>query len=95
MYWMIGLSNTVGQFFTFYLIVFLLSFAGNSLGLLLGSAISDAKLVPIVIPIFILPFVLFGGFYKNREDLPVWIGWFEYISPMKYAFIAFMKNELN
>lgn len=75
MYFMIGLGNSAEQFFIFYLILLLISFTGNSLGLLLGSAISDAKLVPLMIPIFLLPFILFSGFYKNRDDLPVWIGW--------------------
>lgn len=74
-YWMIGLANTAGQFFTFYFIFFLISFAGNSLGLLLGSAISDAKLITVLMPIMILPFVLFSGFFKNREDLPNWLSW--------------------
>lgn len=95
LYWMIGLQNTPEQFFTFYLIFFLISFAGNSLGLLLGCAVSDAKLITVLIPIFILPFVLFSGFYKNRNDLPVWLSWIEYISPMKYSFISFMRNELG
>ena len=92
---MVGLSSTAGQFFTFYLIFFLVGFAGNSLGLLIGSAVSDAKLVTVLIPISIIPFVLFSGFYKNREDLPVWLSWIEYISPMKYTFIAFVRNELD
>lgn len=92
MYWMIGLGNTAEQFFIFYLIFFLVSLAGNSLGLLLGAAISNVKVVSVMVPIVILPFALFSGFYKNREDLPVWIGWIEYISPMKYSFIAFVRN---
>ena len=75
LYWMIGLSNTAEQFFIFYFIFFLISFAGNSLGLLLGCSISDAKLITVLMPIVILPFVLFSGFYKNREDLPVWLFW--------------------
>ena len=75
LYWMIGLSNTAGQFFTFYLIFFLVSFAGNSLGLLLGCAVKDAKLITVLTPVMILPFVLFSGFYKNRNDLPVWLFW--------------------
>lgn len=91
-YWMIGLGGTVGQFFTFYLIFFLVSFAGNSLGLLLGSMVNDAKIVTMLVPIMILPFVLFSGFYKNREDLPVWLFWLEYISPLKYSFISFLRN---
>lgn len=92
MYWMIGLGNTAEQFFIFYLIFFLVSLAGNSLGLLLGAAISNVKVVSVMVPIVILPFALFSGFYKNREDLPVWIGWIQYISPMKYSFIAFIRN---
>lgn len=66
LYWMVGLSNTAGQFFTFYFISFLISFAGNSLGLMLGSSVKDAKLITVLTPVIILPFVLFSGFYKNR-----------------------------
>jgi ABC-type multidrug transport system permease subunit len=94
-YWMIGLANTAGQFFMFYLISFLVSFAGNSMGLLLGCAISDAKLISVLTPVFILPFVLFSGFYKNRADLPIWLFWIEYLSPIKYSFISFVRNEFS
>jgi ABC-type multidrug transport system permease subunit len=66
------------------------SFAGNSLGLLIGSLVSDAKSISAALPMVILPFILFSGFFKNRDDLPVWIGWIEYLSPLKYGFIAFM-----
>jgi ABC-type multidrug transport system permease subunit len=75
MYWMINLSSSAEQFFIFYFIVFLVSFAGNSLGLFLGSVINDAKSVSSAIPMVILPFILFSGFFKNRADLPAWIGW--------------------
>lgn len=75
LYWMTGLANTAEQFFTFYFIFFLISFAGNSLGLLLGCMVSDAKLITVLMPVVILPFVLFSGFYKNRNDLPVWLFW--------------------
>jgi ATP-binding cassette subfamily G (WHITE) protein 2 len=75
LYWMIGLSNTAGQFFTFYFAIFLLGFAGSSVGLLLGSLIKDAKLVADSISLVIVPFVLFSGFVKNREDLPRWAFW--------------------
>lgn len=74
-YFMIGLSATAGQFFLHSLIFFLISFCGSSLGLLIGSAILDAKSVSAVVPIIILPIFLFSGFFKNRADLPGWIGW--------------------
>lgn len=73
--------------------IFLLSgYAGGSLGLFIGSIILDAKTVSAVIPVVIMPVFIFAGFFKNRKDLPAWIGWIEYISPNKYAFIAHVKN---
>lgn len=72
---MIDLSNTAGQFFLHYLTFCLISFTGSSLGLLLGSAILDSKSVSAVMPLILMPVILFSGFYKNRQDLPVWIGW--------------------
>ena len=39
--------------------------------------------------------MLFSGFQKNRNDLPVWIGWFEFFSPLKYGLEAFSTNELK
>jgi ABC-type multidrug transport system permease subunit len=53
----------------------------------------DGKSVSNVIPIVILPIILFSGFFKNRANLPVWIGWIEYVSPNKYSFIAHVGNE--
>jgi len=91
-YWMVGQASTAEQFFKFYLVSFLIQLSGNSLGLLLGSVISDVKAVSAATPIILLPVILFSGFFKNRNNLPVWIGWIEYISPIKYGFISMMKN---
>jgi ATP-binding cassette subfamily G (WHITE) protein 2 len=74
-YFLIGLSNTAGQFFLHAFTFFLISFCGASLGLLLGSIILDAKSVSAVVPVVILPFILFSGFFKNRATLPDWLGW--------------------
>jgi ABC-type multidrug transport system permease subunit len=89
---MTNLSNSAGQFFFHYMTFCLIAFCGSSLGLLLGSVILDAKSVSAIMPIVILPFVLFSGFYKNSGDLASWIGWIQYISPNKYGFIAFIDN---
>ena len=74
-YWLAGLSNTAVQFFTFYLISFLISFNGASVGLILGSVIQDAKSVSAVTPVVLIPLVIFAGFIKNRSNYPVWLGW--------------------
>jgi ABC-type multidrug transport system permease subunit len=94
LYFMIGLADTARQFFIFYLTYFLLGFAGASMGLLIGSVILDAKSVSAVVPIIILPLMLFSGYFKNNEDLPGWIGWLQYISPIKYGLIAFVTDQV-
>lgn len=91
-YFMIGLAPTGGQFFLHYLISLLMGLSGSSLGLFLGSVILDEKSISAIVPIVMLPITLFSGFFKNRDSLPVWIGWIEYISPNKYAFTAYVDN---
>jgi ABC-type multidrug transport system permease subunit len=93
-YFMIGLAPTGGQFFIHCLITILVGLCGSSLGLFIGSVILDEKSISAVVPMIVLPFTLFSGFFKNRADLPVWIGWIEYISPNKYAFTAYINNEI-
>jgi len=87
---MIDLANTGGQFFIHCLVFVLMSFNGASIGLLLGSVILDPKSVSAIVPLFTLPIILFAGFFKNKDDLPGWIGWIQYLSPNKYGFIGFV-----
>lgn len=94
MYWFVGLSSTPEQFFTFYLICYLTGFAGMSMGLMLGSMAHDAKTVSTVTPAILLPFFLFSGLFKNTGNLSSWIGWIQYISPIKYSFASFLENEV-
>lgn len=94
MYWFVGLASTAAQFFTFYIICYFISFAGMSLGLMLGSMVTDAKSVSAVTPILMLPLVLFSGLFKNSGNLPDWIGWIQYLSPIKYTYSAFLQNEV-
>jgi ABC-type multidrug transport system permease subunit len=95
MYWFVGLSSTVEQFFIFYLISYLLTLNGASLGLMLGALILDKKSAAVVTPVVLLPFFLFSGFFKNTGNLPVWIGWIQYISPIKYGLAGYIQNEVQ
>lgn len=74
--------------------LFLISLAGNSLGLFLGSVINNARSISIAMAMIILPVILFSGYFKNTGDLPVWIGWIQYISPITYSFNILVHNEV-
>jgi ABC-type multidrug transport system permease subunit len=65
-YWMIELNDdSAGNILFFIFVCILQSFCGNSLGLLGGSAFPDPKIAMGLLPILMLPFMLFAGFYSN------------------------------
>lgn len=94
-YWMIDLRSSAECFFIFYFFQLLCVLAGTSFGLFTSSFFSDPKTASGMVPLVVLPLMLFSGFYKNRRDLPEWVGWIEYISPIKYTFVGLANNEYN
>ena len=74
-YFMTGLNSDFDKFLIHCLTFSLISFSGASLGLLVGSLVSDPKQVSSINSIVVLPFLVFSGFFKNRADLPSWISW--------------------
>ena len=78
-----------------YFTNFLVGLCGNSLGLLLGSIVHDAKAVSTSVSFILLPFILFSGLFKNTSNLSQWLGWIQYVSPLKYGFITVVANEMK
>jgi ATP-binding cassette, subfamily G (WHITE), eye pigment precursor transporter len=93
-YWFVGLSSTPAQFFTFYLIVVLGNFCGVSMGLFVGSISRDSVSAGMNVLAFVIPFIMFSGYFKNESNLAGWNGWIQYISPFKYTFSALTQNEV-
>jgi len=94
-YWFVGLANTPQQFFIFLLGVWVEMFTGGSIGLLLGCAMPNAELAVSIAPVFIIPFMLFGGFYANLSTIGPWLNWVQWISPFKWGFELFGLNEFT
>lgn len=74
-YFGIGLTITAYQFFYFYLITFLVSFMAATYGFLISALFEKEEDAVGMTPLFILPQVLFGGFFANSGTFPVWISW--------------------
>lgn len=85
-YWFIGLANTASQFWIFYLILYFVGFNGMSLGLLLGSSVTDAKTVSTLAPALAIIVALLSGYFKNLDSIPAWVGWIQYLSPIRYSY---------
>ena len=48
-----------------------------------------------VLPLILLPLLLFSGLFASSEALPSYLSWIQYISPIKYAYNGMVQNEFN
>lgn len=91
-YWMVKYNDSSAEIVVVHMFIFaLLSLCGNSIGLMGGCMFEDVKVAAGVVPMMVMPLVLFSGFFKNSSNFMSWVSWIQYISPMKYAFEAAMR----
>jgi ABC-type multidrug transport system permease subunit len=94
-YFCVGYQLEVGKFFNFLATVFLLANVGTGLGLFAAASFPNLTIALMSVPMLVLPFMIFAGLFVNLATLPVWIRWFKWLSPMKYGYVAFVKNEFT
>eukprot|EP00347_Sterkiella_histriomuscorum_P021229 403334750 len=94
-YFGVGLSITAGQFWYFYLIMCMLCISSSSFGFFISSLFSQSETALAVAPVIIMPMVLFSGFFSNAGTYPDWIGWIQWISPIRYSLESLIWNEFG
>ncbi|TMW63035.1 hypothetical protein Poli38472_005653 [Pythium oligandrum] len=94
-YFMVGFGNDAGVFFSFYLIIVLLSSSATGLGYMVSCLAKRVDVAPILGILFILPFLLFGGLFLNSDSTPDYFIWLQRISPIKYGFHGLMRAFWN
>jgi hypothetical protein len=84
----------------------MLFFAGDSMGILLGSLFNDPRMAMGVFPVVYTPYIITGGFLStssNSYKLSLFnfsivnpaIKWIQYVSPIRYAFEGLLTNEFE
>ena len=56
-------------------ICMMLGLSGNSCGLMAGAIFKDSKVALGVVPMVLMPVILFSGFWSNSSLFMNWIGW--------------------
>lgn len=46
-----------------------------------------------MLPLILMPIMLFSGFFVNGDELPIYFRWIKYASPPKYTFQALAINQ--
>jgi ABC-type multidrug transport system permease subunit len=93
-YFIIGFDSSAANFFIFWVILLLISNIGGSLGLFIGTIAKDSEVAISLVPIIIMPFMIFSGYFVNRKNTPPWFIWVEWISFIRYAFEGVIINEV-
>ena len=95
-YWMIGLNSSNGfSIFVFTLILMLTNVAANSLSILVGQISKSNSIANVIGTLSILVFVVFGGFFLNKNSIPRGLKWLADISFFNYAYEVMVINEFH
>ncbi|KAJ3410840.1 ATP-binding cassette sub- G member 1 [Chytridiales sp. JEL 0842] len=91
--YLVGLQKSAAQILIFMAFNSLTSICGMSVGICFACQFDSTQAALAVTPLVIMPFMLFSGMFININKMPAWLGWLQYVSPIKYCFEGLVKNE--
>jgi ABC-type multidrug transport system ATPase subunit len=92
-YWIIGLNNDLMAFGTFLIIISFLVLSAMGMGMLISSLAKNMNVALALASPFMIVILLFGGFYSNLSNMPLWISWLQYFSFISWGFQGLIINE--
>ncbi|KAI4382856.1 hypothetical protein MLD38_008764 [Melastoma candidum] len=91
----VGLDGGLSGFL-FYCLIMLASFwAGSSFVTFLSGVVPHVMLGYTIVVAILAYFLLFSGFFINRDRIPAYWIWFHYLSLVKYPYEGVLQNEFQ
>jgi ABC-type multidrug transport system permease subunit len=91
----VGLAGG-GSGFLFFVLIILASFwAGTGFVSFLSAVVPHVMIGYTVVVAILAYFLLFSGFFINRDRIPDYWIWFHYLSLIKYPYEAVLQNEFD
>ncbi|XP_028796481.1 ABC transporter G family member 6-like [Neltuma alba] len=94
-FWAVGLDGGLQGFFFYFLVIFASFWAGNSFVTFLSGVVPHVMLGYTIVVAILAYFLLFSGFFINRDRIPSYWIWFHYLSLVKYPYEAVLQNEFD
>ncbi|KAK3232293.1 hypothetical protein Dsin_004174 [Dipteronia sinensis] len=91
----VGLDGGFSGFLFYFLIIFASFWAGSSFVTFLSGVVPHVMLGYTIVVAILAYFLLFSGFFINRDRIPPYWIWFHYMSLVKYPYEAVLQNEFN
>ncbi|CAD6195754.1 unnamed protein product [Caenorhabditis auriculariae] len=92
-YWMTGFESDAFKFLIFVLVCIQLTWIAVSLAYVGACIFFDEGLVVTYMPMFVLPMLVFGGFYINAKSIPSYFQAISNLSWFKHGFEALEVNQ--
>lgn len=87
------MASLRGNYFALLGAAFGTGLASSSIAVLLGSLVSDPKQAVELMPLALVPQILFAGFFIRTSQIPVWLRWAQYLCSLKYGINLMIINE--
>ncbi|CAN6471141.1 unnamed protein product [Victoria cruziana] len=91
----VGLAGGGEGFLYFFAITFASFWAGSGFVTFLSGIVSQVMLGYVVVVSVLAYFLLFSGFFVNRDRIPSYWLWFHYLSLIKYPYEGVLQNEFG
>ncbi|XP_021910553.1 ABC transporter G family member 6-like [Carica papaya] len=91
----VGLDGGITGFFFYFLIIVASFWAGSSFVTFLSGVVPHVMLGYTIVVAILAYFLLFSGFFINRDRIPDYWIWFHYLSLVKYPYEAVLQNEFQ
>ncbi|MBA0666270.1 hypothetical protein Goklo_002703 [Gossypium klotzschianum] len=94
-FWAVGLDGGLSGFLFYFLMMFASFWSGSSFVTFLSGVVPHVMLGYTIVVAILAYFLLFSGFFINRDRIPVYWIWFHYLSLVKYPYEAVLQNEFE
>ncbi|KAF4552880.1 ABC-2 type transporter-like protein 4 [Elsinoe fawcettii] len=94
-YFMTGLANNAGAFFTFWFTLVAITFCLTALFRAIGAGFSTFDGASKLSGLAVLALLLYNGYMIPKPDMHPWFVWLFWIDPFAYAYDALLSNEFN
>eukprot|EP00762_Andalucia_godoyi_P008328 ANDGO_07356.mRNA.1 Protein white len=94
-YFLIGFQPEAWIFFTILGFFELAGFAATATGFCVSALSPNGDVANAVLPIVMIPAMIFGGLFVNLDDIPPWFVWLKYFSFVMYAFDGSFRAEMS
>ena len=94
-YYIIGLNPAFSAYLLASSLLIFCAITGTAIGTFISAMFDDVGMALAVLPLFLLPVLLFSGLFVNSENFPVWLSWLQYGSPVRYSFSGLLQNQFN